>query len=128
MNAKAGVWAGLWVMMSVLSVGSAEQGTPVEKAASPANESTDTAKPSSAESARKECARQCGTADGRCNSEVRRARQECSRNAANNGRNPMTMRDNDFSYFCNYFRNPGRRGSGNFQWRYHENSGTSSRS
>jgi hypothetical protein len=77
-----------------------------------------TGKQAAAENARQACIKQCSLADGKCNSEVRQARQECSRNAANSGRDPMTMRNNDYSYFCSYFRNPGRRGPGNFEARF----------
>ena len=73
-----------------------------------------------AKSARQQCISQCELANGTCNSEVRQARQECSRNAANAGRDPMTLRSNDYSYFCSYFRNPGRRGPGNFADRFSE--------
>jgi hypothetical protein len=72
-----------------------------------------------AKSAR-QCISQCELANGTCNSEVRQARQECSRNAANAGRDPMTLRSHDYSYFCSYFRNPGRRGPGNYAERFSE--------
>ena len=74
--------------------------------------------PTPAESARRTCVNQCEIANGSCNSEVRQARQECSRKAANSGRDPMTMRNNDYTYFCSYFHNPGRRGPGNFADRF----------
>ena len=93
----------------------------IEKQSSPANASAPdrAARPlSAAESARQSCIRQCEIDNGHCNSEVRQARQECSRNAASNGRDPMTMRNNDYTYFCSYFRNPGRRGPGNFAARF----------
>lgn len=63
---------------------------------------------------REACMTQCFSADTKCSSEVRRARSDCSKNAANAGRSPYTMRnDNDMSYFCSYFENPGFRcGSG----------------
>jgi hypothetical protein len=73
---------------------------------------------SAAESTRRSCLKQCEIDNGQCNSEVRQARQECSRNAANSGRDPMTMRNNDYTYFCSYFRNPGRHGPGNFTARF----------
>ena len=48
-------------------------------------------------------------ADAKCGSDVRRARAECSRNAANAGRDPFSQyRPYDYSYFCGYFNNPGR--------------------
>lgn len=59
---------------------------------------------------RNSCINQCNSADSKCNSEVRRARQECSKKAANGGRDPFTMRS-DYAYFCGYFGNQGRCGS-----------------
>jgi hypothetical protein len=53
------------------------------------------------------CVNHCNAADTKCNSEVRRARQECSRIASTGGRDPMTMRTNDYTYFCGYFGNGG---------------------
>jgi hypothetical protein len=60
---------------------------------------------------RSNCINHCNAADTRCGSEVRRARQDCSRNAANGGRDPFTMRNNDYTYFCGHFGNQGRCGS-----------------
>jgi hypothetical protein len=53
------------------------------------------------------CINRCNAADTKCGSEVRRARQECSRVASTGGRDPMTMRTNDYTYFCGYFGNGG---------------------
>lgn len=61
---------------------------------------------SASKAARDGCINQCTTRDAKCGSDVRRARQECSRNAANAGRDPMTMR-RDYAYFCGHFSNPG---------------------
>lgn len=61
--------------------------------------------------ARGGCINHCNAADSKCGSEVRRARQECSKRAANGGRDPFTMRNNDYTYFCGYFGNQGRCGS-----------------
>jgi hypothetical protein len=92
---------------------------PATKEESSSVTAADRAKPvSAAESARQSCVRQCEIDNGYCNSEVRQARQECSRNAASNGRDPMTMRNNDYAYFCSYFRNPSYRGPGNFSARF----------
>jgi hypothetical protein len=102
MNGKAVVRLGtLCVALAWLAVGVAE----------------DTPK-SAADSARKTCVSQCEISNGTCNSKVRQARQECSKKAANSGRDPMTMRNSDYTYFCSYFRNPGRRGPGNFTDRF----------
>jgi hypothetical protein len=109
------------VALALIGVSAAEESVPqVEKPASaPLVETGESArKAAPTDSAGKTCVNQCNIADGKCNSEVRRARQECSRNAANNGRDPMTMRNNDYTYFCSYFRNPGRRGPGNFDARF----------
>ena len=114
MNGKAVAWLGsLCVALAWLGVSFAEDaGAPVEK-------TTATAKaPTAAAAARKACVNQCEISNGTCNSEVRQARQECSKKAANSGRDPMTMRNNDYTYFCSYFRNPGRRGPGNFNDRF----------
>lgn len=57
-------------------------------------------------SAETSCIHLCTTKDAQCGSDVRRARQECSRNAANGGRDPMTMRRNGYAYFCGHFLDP----------------------
>jgi hypothetical protein len=49
------------------------------------------------------CLAQCDSEHGECNSEVRRSRQECSRDAANGGNNPFTGRVDEFDYYCGYF-------------------------
>jgi hypothetical protein len=75
------------------------------------------------------CLSHCAAADTRCNSEVRRARSECSRSAATPGRtasgndpfggvngsmsnqqphDPYTGRRYNYAYFCDYFNNGGR--------------------
>lgn len=54
------------------------------------------------------CLSQCDAAEARCGSEVRRARQQCSKTAANGGREPLG-RNYDLAYFCAYFDQPGRR-------------------
>lgn len=97
-----------------LAVGLAEDtGGPAEKSAAASSQQT------AADAARQSCISQCEIFNGTCNSEVRRARQECSKKAANSGRDPMTMRNDDYTYFCSYFRNPGsRRGPGNFRDRF----------
>lgn len=116
MNGKARAWLGsLCVALTWLGVSIADETSSApERAAS---------QPASAENARRECVNQCELANGTCNSEVRQARQECSRNAASSGRDPMTMRNNDYTYFCSYFRNQsqfgGRRGGpGDFAARF----------
>lgn len=125
MNGKAKIWLGcLCAALICAGAGMAEDATTqVEKPSSTATSAPKpAAKPkrvSAAEAARKECISQCEIANGYCNSDVRQARQECSRNAANSGRDPMTMRNHDYAYFCSYFRNPGRRGGpGNFADRF----------
>ncbi|MBM0104568.1 hypothetical protein JM946_07405 [Steroidobacter sp. S1-65] len=112
MNGKAWVWLGsLCAALTWLGVSVAD-----ETSSAPERVAKQT---SSVKSARQECITQCELANGTCNSEVRQARQECSRNAANSGRDPMTMRNNDYTYFCSYFRNPGRRtGPGDFVARF----------
>jgi hypothetical protein len=58
------------------------------------------------------CEKSCDEADARCGSEVRRARVECSKNAANGGRDPFSQyRPLDYSYFCGYFGDAGGCGS-----------------
>jgi hypothetical protein len=122
MNGRAGFWIGAGcAVLSWIGISVADESTPqVEQPASASIGGADenTRKPSSAETSRKTCVNQCNLANGNCNSEVRRARQECSRNAANGGRDPMTMRNNDYTYFCSYFRNPGYPGPGNFDARF----------
>lgn len=119
MNGRAVAWAGCVLVLSLVGVSLAEEGSKqVERPTSTATTEADRPKKATpAQTARQTCINQCNLADGQCNSEVRRARQECSRNAANNGRDPMTMR-NDYSYFCSYFHNPNRQGPGNFRARF----------
>lgn len=114
MNGKAVVRLGsLCVALAWLAVSvAADTAAPVAKPTA-----ADKA-PTAAETARKACVNQCEISNGTCNSEVRQARQECSKKAANSGRDPMTMRNNDYTYFCSYFRNPGRRGPGNYNDRF----------
>lgn len=111
MNGKAVVWLGsLCVALAWLGVTLAEDA---------ASEPDRAAKPvSAAQAARRSCVNQCEISNGVCNSEVRQARQECSRKAANSGRDPMTMRNDDYTYFCSYFRNPNRRGPGDYTTRF----------
>lgn len=125
MNGKGGACLGsLCVALAWLGVGLADDTTarseaPTKEESSQATDADRAPKPlSAAESARQECVRQCEIDNGYCNSEVRQARQECSRNAASNGRDPMTMRNNDYAYFCSYFRNPSQRGPGNLTARF----------
>ena len=121
MNGKAVAWAGcVFVVLSLVGVSLADNSTKqVERPASTATSEADRPKKATpAQTARQACISQCDIANGTCNSEVRQARQECSKKAANSGRDPMTMRNSDYTYFCSYFRNPGRRGPGNFNDRF----------
>ena len=65
-------------------------------------------------SARAACQSYCDSAETKCSSEVRRARQQCSKRAATAGRDPFTGRNNDYTYFCGYFNNAGACGAGNY--------------
>lgn len=118
MNGRVVAWAGC--LCAVLSLTGAsvadESGKQVERTTSGPAANADEAPPP--RSPREACIDQCNVADGQCNSEVRRARQECSRNAANSGRDPMTMRNADYTYFCSYFHNAGRQGPGDFRARF----------
>lgn len=51
--------------------------------------------------AHQKCVARCEADNGRCNSGVRRGRQECSKKAANNGNNPLTGQPDDA--YCGYF-------------------------
>lgn len=68
--------------------------------------------------ARAQCLQACSIANGQCNSEVRQARQECSRNAANAGRDPFTQRNDKYAYFCGYFAQPQHCANGACQQRF----------
>lgn len=57
------------------------------------------------------CSAQCNSAHSRCGSEVRRARQECSRKAATGG-NEAFDSFRDPGLFCSYFRRPRNCGPG----------------
>ena len=80
--------------------------TPVtakEKAADVANSSV--ASPAAAKPAPSACANRCNIAETQCSSQVRRARQDCSRKAATGGRDPFSGRNEDYASFCGYFSN-----------------------
>lgn len=51
------------------------------------------------------CVQRCEKAEVSCSSQVRRARADCSKKAANSGRDPMLMRRDYAAYFCGYFGN-----------------------
>lgn len=70
----------------------------IEAAATPVKAAGKLAAPATA---RQKCVARCEADNGRCNSEVRRGRQECSKKAANNGNNPFTGRPDDA--YCGYF-------------------------
>jgi hypothetical protein len=53
--------------------------------------------------ARRRCQAQCDSENGECNSEVRRSRQECSKEAATGGNDPFSGRPEAFDYYCGYF-------------------------
>jgi hypothetical protein len=59
---------------------------------------------------RASCMSQCQAAEARCSREVRTARRDCERVAANGGRNVFTGRSAnygiDYGQFCSYFANP----------------------
>ncbi len=91
--------------------------TPVEttsQATETSDESSSSAQtPVAALTPQQVCMNECDAAETRCSSEVRRARAECSKRAANSGRDPFTMRNNDYTYFCGYFGNGSGCGAGN---------------
>lgn len=123
MNAKVQAkLASLCAVLAWISVGLADESTTQIEPSDATTSAPDRAvtRAPAADTMRLECIRQCETADGLCNSQVRQARQECSRNAANSGRDPLTLRDDDYTYFCSYFRNPAHAGPGNFAARFAE--------
>ena len=61
--------------------------------------------------AKNSCSAQCSDAHARCGSEVRRARQQCSRSAVTGGREAFESTQ-DPSIFCAYFRRPRNCGPG----------------
>jgi hypothetical protein len=86
------------------TIGGQINGVPIGQQAAPVQ-----SKAPGTDAERKSCLNQCMMADSKCGSEVRQARQECSRNAANNGRDPFDTRSTgggDYSYFCAYFSSP----------------------
>ena len=58
-------------------------------------------KPAATATAKQKCVARCEVDNGRCNSDVRRGRQECSKKAANSGNNPFTGRPDEG--YCGYF-------------------------
>ncbi|MFL6547424.1 MAG: hypothetical protein ACJ8OJ_01950 [Povalibacter sp.] len=78
---------------------------------------TNTEKPSEQSAAhtspaRTSCLSYCDASETHCSSEVRRARSECSKRAATQGRDPFTGYNNDYGYFCGYFGNGNACGNG----------------
>lgn len=62
-------------------------------------------------SSKTSCSAQCSSAHSRCGTQVRRARQQCSRIAATGGREAFDSNP-DPSIFCAYFRRPRNCGPG----------------
>ena len=91
------------LLIALMTVASAD--TPTSSAQS--NASSKNVSPE-----RTSCLSYCDSAETHCSSDVRRARSECSKHAANQGRDPFTMRNNDYGYFCGYFGNGGACGKG----------------
>lgn len=90
-----------------ISIGAEIDGMRIET--SPPQSSQRSTKPNSSAS----CAAQCSSAHSRCSSEVRRARQQCSRTAASGGRNAFdSVSTFDSATFCGYFRRPRNCGPG----------------
>jgi hypothetical protein len=91
--------------------------TPVETTTQPTHQSSvpepSSQTPAANPTPQQICMSECDAAETRCSSDVRRARAECSKRAANSGRDPFTMRNNDYTYFCGYFGNGSACGSGN---------------
>jgi hypothetical protein len=101
------------LLTTLLSVSTAVGETPPQGSAKTAATSDkSTAAPAKVSEERTSCLSFCDTAETRCGSEVRRARAECSKRAANQGRDPFTMRNNDYGYFCGYFGNANACGAG----------------
>jgi hypothetical protein len=63
-------------------------------------------------SERVSCVSYCDSVEAQCSSEVRRARSECSKRAATQGRDPFSIHNNDYGYFCGYFGNGNACGTG----------------
>lgn len=82
------------------SIGGRVNGAEISKQSAPAS---DAEQPPT----RATCLTHCSASEARCSRDVRRARQDCSRNAASAGRDPFTGRT-DYGDFCSYFANPGR--------------------
>ena len=90
-----------------ITVGGEIDGIQIETA--PAKQPrTSNSKPTSGGS----CAVQCSSAHSRCGSEVRRARQSCSRGAATAGRGAFDSPQADSGLFCAYFQRPRQCGPG----------------
>jgi hypothetical protein len=107
MNHNNTRWLGLLLfafLSSSIAETPVEPETPTEKTSAPAAVKVNPE--------RAQCLKYCDTVEGQCSSEVRRARSECSKHAASQGRDPMTMRNDDYAYFCNYFGNGNACGSG----------------
>jgi hypothetical protein len=62
------------------------------------------------QSPRDRCVRQCEQNNGMCNSDVRRNKQDCEKQAANRGNNPFTGRPDAYDGYCGYFHSYGQCG------------------
>jgi len=69
----------------------------------PAAQKPNNPAPTAAASAPAACVMRCEKNEASCSSQVRRARADCSKKAANGGRDPMLMRRDYSAYFCGYF-------------------------
>lgn len=104
MNYNMTRWFGL-LLFTLVSTSFGETPEPKAAAEKPAQETSATAD-------RKSCLSYCDSVETQCSSEVRRARTECSKRAATQNRDPFTMRNNDYGYFCGYFGNANACGTG----------------
>lgn len=81
------------MLLGIVTLGSAQ---------TPTN-ATDAKDAAAAVSKTSSCVMRCEKSSASCSSQVRRARQICSKKAANAGRDPMLMRRDYSTYFCGYF-------------------------
>ena len=96
-----------WLSLLLVTLVSTSFGETPQKPAT--NKSSQSA---AASSERNSCLSYCDSVETQCSSEVRRARSECSKRAATQNRDPFTMRNNDYGYFCGYFGNANACGTG----------------
>lgn len=92
----------LTLLLAAMASGETALKPEVDDVAVPRQAPKDAA-PAMTSPSRAQCVARCEASNGECNSEVRRDRQACSKQAATGGNNPFTGRPNGRDMYCGYF-------------------------